>query len=609
MSLFGELKRRNVFRVGGLYVVGAWLIVQVAETVLPAFDVPGWVLRAIIVLLAIGFVPALVFAWLFELTPEGLKRDTEVSPEQSMAPVSGRRMDRLMLVGVLALLGLLLVEWFWPSEGAAPALTPAVAASDASIAVLPFVNMSPDADNVFFADGIAEELLNVLVGIEGLKVASRTSAFSFRDSATPIPEIARLLDVRHVLEGSVRKQGQRVRITAQLIHADSDTHLWSQTFERDLTDIFRVQEEIARAITTALEDVLGVRRVSVTQPTADLVAYERFLRGRSGFYQRVGLDAAIDDLEFAVERDPGFAEAWAFLAAASHVASAGWPTERDRDVLRAQAPLAADRALALNPGLVVALAVKGDWLFREGDPVQMAEGLRLLEQAADQAAADTSARLWLGLSWLDLGFPERALPHLVQAQARDPLVPINNGYLGLAHATLGRVEEGRRLVLRAVEASAQAFWACVIALELANGGDPAAAADLLGAARPMVAADDREFLDRLIAALDDASKQTVFLAANAPGARQGRALPMLAALMFRDSETVFGLVGPQASYQFMTSSSWLPSLRWVREDPRFLALMRERGIVGFWDMHGFPPGCRPVDDPAGRRLDCSGQVR
>jgi len=609
MRLFGELKRRNVFRVGGLYVVGAWLIVQVAETVLPAFDVPGWVLRAIIVLLAIGFVPALVFAWLFELTPEGLKRDTEVGPEQSIAPITGRRMDRLMLIGVLALLALLLVEWFWPSDGAAPALVPAVATGDASIAVLPFVNMSPDADNEYFADGISEELLNVLVGIDGLKVSSRTSAFSFKDSATPIPEIARLLDVRHVLEGSVRKQGQRVRITAQLIHADSDTHLWSQTFERDLTDIFRVQEEIARAITTALEDVLGVRRVSVTQPTADLLAYERFLRGRSGFYQRVGLDAAIDDLEFAVERDPGFAEAWAFLAAASHVASAGWPTERDREALRAQAPLAAERALALRPGLGIALAVKGDWLFREGDPAQMAEGLRLLEQAAEQAATDTSARLWLGLSWLDLGFTERALPHLTHAQAQDPLVPINNGYLGLAHATRGQLQEGRRLALRAVELGEQAFWACVIGLELINRSDPDSAAALFESARSIVQADDRDFLSGLLAALDNPKRQAALLAENRPGALQGRALPMLVALMFRDAETVFGLAGPQASYQFMTSSSWLPALDWVREDPRFFALMRERGIVGFWDMHGFPPGCQPVDDPAGRRLDCSGQVR
>jgi len=480
------------------------------------------------------------------------------------------------------------------------------ATADASIAVLPFVNMSPDADNEFFADGISEELLNVLVGIEGLKVASRTSAFSFKDTATPIPEIARLLNVRHVLEGSVRKQGQRVRITAQLIHADSDTHLWSQTFERDLTDIFRVQEEIAQAITGALEGVLGVRRVSVAALTSDLVAYERFLRGRTRFYQRAELDAAIDDLEFAVERDPAFAEAWGFLAAAITAASSGWPTERDREALRAQAPLAADRALSLAPDLAIALAVKGDWLFRNGDPDQMAEGLRLLERAADEAAADTTARLWVGLSWLDAGFVDRALPHLIKAQADDPLVPNNNGYLGLAHATAGDTQTGARLALRAVELSAQAFWAYVIALELVNAGDLAAASELLAAARPMITDDRSEFLADILAALEDPSQRPAFLTANESGARQGVALSMLVPLMFRDSDIVFGNIGPRAAHQFMTSSSWLPSLRWVRENPRFYTLMEQRGIVGFWEAQGFPSGCRPLDDPAGRRLDCSG---
>ncbi len=606
VSLFAELKRRNVFRVAGLYMVGAWLIVQVAETVLPAFDVPGWVLRAIIVLLAIGFIPAMVFSWLFELTPEGLKRDTDIVPERSLAPVTGRRLDRLILVGVVALIGLLLADWFWPSESAAPTPTPVGASADASIAVLPFVNMSPDTDNEFFADGISEELLNVLVGIDGLKVASRSSAFSFKGTATPIPEIARLLDVRHVLEGSVRKQGQRVRITAQLIHAASDAHLWSQTYERDLIDIFRVQEEIARSITTALEGLLGVRRVSVAQPTADLVAYELFLRGRSRFYQRVGLDAAIDDLELAVERDPGFAEAWGFLAAAITAASSGWPTERDRQALRAQSPLAADRALALDPDLGIALAVKGDWLFREGDPVQMAEGLRLLERAAEATAADTTARLWLGLSWLDAGFADRALPHLLTALAEDPLVPNNSGYLGLAHATLGEVGEGVRLALRAVELSGQAFWAYVIALELVNAGDLAGASELLAAAGPMINDNGSEFLASMLAALENTSRRSELLAGSEPGARQGLALAMLSGLMFRDSDLVFANTGPRAAHEFMTSSSWLPALRWVREDPRFYVLMQERGIVGFWEAQGYPAACRTVDDPTGRRLDCSG---
>jgi TolB-like protein len=593
--------------MAGLYVVGAWLVVQVAETVLPAFDVPGWVLRAIIVLLAIGFLPALAFSWLFELTPDGVKRDVDVAPEQSIAPRTGRRMDRWMLAGIGAILLLIVAEWFWPSAQVEPFSlgTP----SEASIAVLPFVNMSPDEENEFFADGIAEELLNVLVGVDGLKVASRTSAFLFKGTTTPVPEIARMLEVGHVLEGSVRKQGERVRITAQLIHAASDTRLWSEAYERDLTDIFRVQEDIARAITRALEDTLGVRRVSVAPPTADLSAYERFLRGRSRFYRRIELDEAINDLEFAVERDPSFADAWAYLAAAYHVTSAGWPSERDREALRARAPLAADRALALEADLAIALAVKGDSLFRSGEPARMMAGLDYLERAADLSAADTSARLWLGLSWLDLGFVDEALPHLLEAQRSDPMVPINQGYVGLARATLGDVAEGRRLALSAVELAGVPFWACVIAVELANSGDRVAAAEILAAAQTMVNEDDAAMLTRMRGALSDPAQEAAFLEEIAPGARAGDALPMLATLMFEAPELLFSNEGPEASYEFMTSSSWLPSTRWVREDPRFYALMLDRGIVGFWESYRYPPECRPVNEPGGMRLECSGGQR
>jgi tetratricopeptide (TPR) repeat protein len=455
-------------------------------------------------------------------------------------------------------------------------------------------------------------LLNILVGVEGLKVASRTSSFSFKGKDTPIPEIARQLGVRHILEGSVRRQDNRVRITAQLIETDSDTHLWSETFERDLVDIFRVQEEIARAITTALEGVLGVRKVSVATPTDDLEAYERFLRGRTRFYQRVGLDEANADLQFAVERDPDFAEAWAFLGAASFVVgNGGYPTELDRERLLARALTAAERALALNPDLGIALAVKGQLLTNQDDPAQIAEGIRLLEQATERVAADTSASLWLGLTWLKLGFVERALPHFASAQDQDPLVAINNGYLGLAYATQGRWREGSRLAQRAVELSALPFWSNIIAIGLANAGDPGGAHELLGAIQPMLVRDSDtgdDFLTGLRAALEDPSRQADFLAAEELHAREDElgSPPLVAALMFRDADRAFRAVGPRGTRLIMSLSAWLPSLGWLREDPRFYEWMQEGGVVGFWEAHGFPRGCRPVDDPAGRRLDCSG---
>jgi TolB-like protein len=481
-----------------------------------------------------------------------------------------------------------------------------------SIAVLPFVNMSPDPANAFFADGISEELLNILVGVEGLKVASRTSSFSFKGKDTPIPDIARQLGVRHILEGSVRKQDNRVRITAQLIDTQSDTHLWSQTFERDLVDIFRVQEEIAGAITVALEDVLGVRKVSVAAPTADLEAYERFLRGRTRFYQRRDLDEAVADLQFAVERDPAFAEAWGFFGATSFVVgNGGYPNGLDREPLLAQAMPAAERALALSPDLGIALAVKGQMLTNSGDPAQIAEGIGLLEQASEQVSADTSARLWLGLSWLRLGFVDRAVPHFASAQDQDPLVAINNGYLGLAHAMQGRWDEGGRLAQRAVELSALPFWTNNIAVGLANAGRYDEARQLLAAEQPMLAdmpaAFGDEFFPGLVAALEDPALRPGFLAANEFDPRRDNAVATLnAALMFGDADRAFGFGEQPGTRLMLTSCAWLPSMGWLREDPRFFARMRDEGVVGFWEAHGYPPGCRAVDDPAGRRLDCRG---
>ena len=226
MSLFAELRRRNVIRMAGLYLVGAWLVVQVAETLLPIFDTPGWVLKALVVLLAIGFVPALVFSWIYELTPGGIRREGEVSPGQSTAPKTAQRMDRLILVALALVVLLVATDRFWPravvAEPATMADTPLQQAAGAtdetvatpgnSIAVLPFVNMSADPAQDYFSDGISEEILNALVKVQGLQVASRTSSFGFKgQEALGVPAIADKLAVRHVLEGSVRRAGDPER--------------------------------------------------------------------------------------------------------------------------------------------------------------------------------------------------------------------------------------------------------------------------------------------------------------------------------------------------------------------------------------------------------------
>jgi TolB-like protein len=483
-----------VVRVAVVYAATAFAVLQAADIMLPQMSVPEWAMGLLVAFVVFGFPIALVLAWALEVTPEGI-RVTEAVPEvQAAAPaLLGKR--TLLASALLVAVGLGLgAGWFLKPAGpglqettvtlvaeapASAAATGVAKPADNTIAVLPFLNMSPDPANAFFADGISEELLNILVRVEGLKVASRTSSFSFKGKDTPIPDIARQLGVRHILEGSVRRQDNRVRITAQLIETDSDTHLWSETFERDLVDIFRVQEEIARAITTALEDCArraqglgrGAHRRSrglralPARPHALLPA-RRPGRGdrRPAFRGRA--------------RSGAFAEAWAFLGAASFVVgNGGYPTELDREALLARALPAAERALALNPELGIALAVKGN--YQNGylhDAARMAEGIRLLERAAERVAADTTARLWLGLAWLELGFVAQAHCRIWRARKnQDPLVAINNGYLGHAYAMQGRSQEGARLARRAMELSVLTFWTNFIAVELANAGDPVGA--------------------------------------------------------------------------------------------------------------------------------------
>ncbi|HUG97696.1 MAG TPA: hypothetical protein VMQ83_00790 [Gammaproteobacteria bacterium] len=635
-GLIAELKRRNVFRAGAAYLVVAWLLVEVADTVFPRLGLPDWTVTFVIAMLLLGLPVAMFLAWAFELTPEGVKRTEEVALQESVTPQTGRAIDKLILVGMVVVVAVIVADRFLfkesgpdgsgpaaeqavrsPAEDAGSATAPAADAStrtlepaaadearqsDASgIAVLPFVNMSPDPENAYFADGISEELLNILAGIEGLKVASRTSAFSFKGKDTPIPEIARLLDVQHVLEGSVRKQGQRVRITAQLIEAGSDTHLWSQTYERELVDIFRVQEEIAVAITTALEGILGTRRVSVDAPTDDLKAYQDFLRGRSGFYQRFELDRAIDDLQAAVDRDPQFAEAWAFLSAATGVVyGGGYPTAWDSAVLRHRFEQATARALELDPNIPIVLASMGRRLVEQG---KVAEGLAMEERAARQVSPDTSPRLWLGISLAELGYMDRALPWFESAHAQDPLVSINHGYLGYAYAVVGREEEGLRIVSRGLELNPTAwYWVQLLSFEAIHKGDIARFTDLW----TMLGADE-EFIDSLRAAAVDPDKRAALFAPLPTETAGHNSYLVVLSLVLRDTDRLFDAVRhtDRSGENYMRLAAWLPSLGWLREDPRFYAFMRDSGAVAYWEAEGYPRGCRPVDGPEGRRLDCS----
>jgi TolB-like protein len=290
-NFFAELKRRNVVRMAGLYLVGAWLVVQVAGTVLPMFGAPEWLPRTIVVLLAIGFVPAVIFSWVFELTPQGLKREDDVAPEQSITPQTGRRMDRMIIVVLVLALGYFAFDKFALTPRREAALVSSAVPNESksainakSIAVLPFENMSEEKANAFFAEGVQDEILTHLARIADLKVISRTSVMQYKSGlARNLRKIGEELGVAHVVEGSVQRAANKIRVNAQLIDARNDAHLWAQTYDRDLADVFAIQSEIAKAVADQLQAKLSPneKRAIEQPPTADLAAFDLYNRAKS----------------------------------------------------------------------------------------------------------------------------------------------------------------------------------------------------------------------------------------------------------------------------------------------------------------------------------------
>jgi TolB-like protein/cytochrome c-type biogenesis protein CcmH/NrfG len=330
MSFFSELKRRNVFRMGIAYVVVAWVMLQVIDFALDIISAPNWVMQVFFLAGLAGLPIVLIFAWIFELTPEGLKLESQVDRSQSITQTTGNKLDRTIISFLAIAVVVLLAERFLPGERTATQPGPATINTEKtepaeipanaelrSVAVLPFVNMSSDPEQEYFSDGLSEELLNRLAQNDQLRVAARTSSFQFKDRNLDVSDIGKQLKVGHVLEGSVRKSANRLRITAQLIQVDSGYHLWSDTYEREIDDIFAIQDDIALAITNALEAELGTTPASETsRSTGNLEAYQAYLQARYLLAKRgeTNMLRAHDLFEQAVSLDPSFSKAWSGLA-------------------------------------------------------------------------------------------------------------------------------------------------------------------------------------------------------------------------------------------------------------------------------------------------------
>lgn len=427
MSFFKELKRRNVVRVAIAYGVASWVILQIVDLVLDNVEAPDWVMDVFMLVVVLGFLVSVVIAWAYEITPEGIKKESEVNRSQSISPQTGKKLDRVIILFLVLAVAVLLVERSMTpevepivqSETLTESTGSAMLEPDAepSIAVLPFVNMSADEEQEYFSDGISEELLNLLVRVDGLKVASRTSSFVYKGENLNIPAIAAELKVNHILEGSVRKAGNRVRITAQLIDTSDDRHLWSDTFDRELNDIFSIQDEIANSIVDALKSELGVglESISVATATENLDAYDSYLKARIFFIARQNLPAALRLLEQATTLDPEFALAWELLAAV-HSVSASWLAGDgiDHDSLALES---ANRALEIDPDLSMAYAVLGDLTSMNEN--QLA-GIQNYDIAVKNDPKNATAWLWRGISLRELGHHEQSLNDFEKCLAIDP---------------------------------------------------------------------------------------------------------------------------------------------------------------------------------------------
>jgi TolB-like protein len=429
MSFFEELKRRNVVRVAIAYLITSWLLMQVVDLVLENVSAPEWVMQVFMLLMAVGFPIALIFAWAFEMTPEGIKKEKDVDRAQSITSQTGRKLD-FTIIGILALaVAFLLFDRFatrpeTPSASGTElaAETEASAERAKSVAVLPFVNMSSDPEQEYFSDGISEEILNSLARVKELKVAGRTSSFAFKGQNQDLRKIGETLGVEHILEGSVRKSGNTVRITAQLVQVEDGFHLWSDTYDRELDNVFAIQDEIARAILEQLKaQLIGGEEQAVTSSRTDSKAYDSYLLAKQRIYERSrpALELAAEMLDKAIAIDPEYAPAYAQRGITTlllSVESYGTIPEEQAD---AQAKLYLDQALRLDPQLPEGLAGLG--LYYLNRPGQTDNAIETLEQALAINPNMVNASNWLQTAYSNAGRiadSERILEQMIEL---DPL--------------------------------------------------------------------------------------------------------------------------------------------------------------------------------------------
>jgi adenylate cyclase len=626
-QLLAELRRRNVFRVAAAYLVVGWIVMQVAMALETSLGLPPWFDSLITALLILGLPIALLLAWAFEMTPDGMRKTADAPDDAGFRPLGPT--DYALLGGLALVLVAIIAQSLFVPRTAAPAETTtemADASSDItgnasteiaagpaenSIAVLAFEDLSSSGDQAYFSDGIAEEILNVLVRVDGLAVTSRTSAFQFRGQDVGIPEIAERLNVRHIVEGSVRKAGDTLRITAQLIDTETDVHLWSQTYDRPLTaeNVFEIQDDIAGAIVAELRTAFGLTglaEVEVSAATANLDAYELYLRGQALFHQRNSQNIVelTDLFEQAVEADPDFAPGWAALAMAYAVLPSWSDAVEVTSWERAEA--AADRASALDDTLALPYSARGSVA---ADLLDWGRAVQQHQLAVEGAPRSAQAHYMQGQTWLELGFFDRSIDAYERSLALDPHYHIARRYLAHALVFSGDADRG----LAEFETSllnGQTSHSWDFAHVYAALGNPAAARLLIIAgnlmwnegteyaylAEPMVAwmtdpdLNYRDSLDARRTAHQRAPRTHTLADIQPPS--------------YEASLTRFN------SRQNLFWNPYLADRRRPATLERFRAfrrqLMIDARLPEYWHEHGFPPQCRaiPASDGGPDDFEC-----
>ncbi len=613
MSFFNELKRRNVFKVAIAYIVMAWLVMQVTDVILNNIEAPDWVFQTVLLLLGIGFLVAMFFAWAFEMTPEGFKREHEVDRSQSITPQTGKKLNNLIVAVMALAIAYFIYDKFVVSAGretaaiesaveeatsqalAEQAATPAVTAEpDKSIAVLPFVNMSDDKD--YFADGLSEELLNLLTKIPGLKVTGRTSSFKFKGQNEDLRVIGDALDVATVLEGSVRRSGSRIRVTAQLIKVADGFHLWSETYDREMTDVFDMQDDIAAKIMAALKVHLGDGVVSRGRPTENMLAYEKFVMAKALRVSNTESDAgsAIELLQEVVALDPSFAEAWEMLANA-HWSYTGTMLSVKENVEATHS--AAMKALELDPTLAFAAALAAS---ANAVDYSWTREIAAFETAVQQQPDNTAALFALSFDYLEAGYATEAVPLTKRIVVIEPLSRFSQRRLGFALRATGRVEEARVAWQRSIDLGSP-YVGELLFLDYMLAGDVLKATEVLERVAQMAGIDSAGIGERVRAAADPQNGRQAVLDLLETLHKSDPVLDnsWLYFVAFRQFDDFFAIVdGLNAEGTIWSDADNIMfSVNSFRDagiaaDPRYVATMTDMGAVEAWEIRGPPDHCR-----------------